>query len=96
MIDNKQGRPPRDLFDNPIAKWARNNGLSYRQAGEVLDIPYNTMRMICANSRGISWVRAVQIEKKTKGKLKASNLMQWYGRNRRGRKGDNLIPRGDT
>ena len=77
MVDNKAGRPPRDIFHNPIAKWARSNGYSYKEGATVLNIPYPTMRMLCANSRGISWNRAKQIEKKTKGKLQAILLMEW-------------------
>ena len=93
MVDNKSGRPPRDIFHNPLSKWARSKGYSYKQAAEELEIPYSTMRMLCANSRGISWNRASQIEKKTRGKLQAANLMEWFRRNKRGREGNNLIPR---
>ncbi len=93
MLNQKRGRPPRDLFHNPIAKWAKGNGLTIKEAALILDIPYASLRMLTSNARGISWERALQIEKKTKGRLEAKLLMEWYRRNRRGREGNNLIPR---
>ena len=93
MINANRGRPPRDLFHNPIAKWARGNGLTLKQTAEILDIPYPTLRMLTSNTRGVSWERALQIQKKTNGRIEAHLLMEWYRRNRRGRDGNNLVPR---
>jgi len=65
---------------HPLGKFGRSRGWTQIEIAEHFGIPYSTTKMILSGHSRMSWRRAVQVSKRSRGQITPYGIMQWQDR----------------
>jgi hypothetical protein len=72
-----------ELEAHPLVVYGKGRGWAYARTAKFFRIPYSTYRILVRGLCGISFERAEQCERRSKGEVRAIDLLRWHERNRR-------------
>jgi hypothetical protein len=66
------------MKEHPCETWGKSRGWNHVKTSEYLDINYSTYKRVVRGFAGVSVARAVEIQKKTRGKVQAIDVLLWH------------------
>lgn len=63
---------------HPLVRYAANHDLERRQVATIFGVPWEVFRCIVTGHSGVSYHRAKEWQKKSKGEISAADVMEWH------------------